>query len=53
MLMAHQQTTIAAEGERRLRATEFRPLLFSDDHTSEGFLAPLDNGNICQGGIIC
>jgi hypothetical protein len=29
-----------------LSATPFKPLLFSDDHTSEGFLAPLNDGRI-------
>src|SRR5665648_240696 len=34
------------EKEYTVYISPFKPLLFSDDHTSEGFLAPLDNGRI-------
>ncbi|MBS3772474.1 MAG: hypothetical protein KGY69_19640, partial [Bacteroidales bacterium] len=29
-----------------LHTTSFKPLLYSEDHTSEGFLAPLEDGRI-------
>lgn len=29
-----------------IHTTSFKPLLYSEDHTSEGFLVPLENGNI-------
>jgi hypothetical protein len=34
------------EEEYSFCVTPFKPLLFSDDHTSEGFLAPLSDGRI-------
>ncbi|MFO7775092.1 MAG: sialidase family protein [Candidatus Hydrogenedentota bacterium] len=36
----------ATASEWDLRHTEYEEVLFSDDHVSEGFLAPLDNGEI-------
>ena len=34
------------EKEYTVYVSPFKPVLFSDDHTSEGFLAPLDDGRI-------
>lgn len=34
------------EEDWNLHVSSFRPVLFSDDHVSEGFLAPLDDGRI-------
>jgi len=36
----------AAENEWQLRHTDYEEVLFGEDHMSEGFLAPLDNGDI-------
>jgi hypothetical protein len=35
-----------ADKEKSFRVTGFGEVLFNDDHNSEGFLAPLSNGNI-------
>ncbi len=37
---------IPGEKEYAIYVSPFKPVLFSDDHTSEGFLAPLDDGRI-------
>jgi len=42
----HNQTDKEREEEYNLCVSPFKPLLFSEDHTSEGFLAPLDDGRI-------
>ncbi len=46
LLLALSQSAVAANEEGTLRTTEIKPVLFSDDHTSEGFLAPLADGRI-------
>lgn len=37
---------IPAENEYTVYVSPFKPLLFIDDHVSEGFLAPLDDGRV-------
>ncbi len=45
-VMTWDMEASAVDDEWTLRHTEYKELLFGDDHTSEGFLAPLDNGDI-------
>ncbi len=40
------QQTAASDEEWRLSHTEYGQVLYGDDHTSEGFLAPLQDGRI-------
>ena len=42
----NQKIDKESEKEYNLCVSPFKPLLFSEDHTSEGFLAPLDDGRI-------
>lgn len=37
---------LASDEEWKMRITDFKPALFTDDHVSEGFLAPLEDGRI-------
>ncbi len=46
VLTACNQRESASDGEWILQMTEFKPALFSDDHVSEGFLAPLEDSRI-------
>jgi len=46
VVVALSQNIIAANDEWTLHTTEIKPVLFSDDHTAEGVLAPLADGRI-------
>ena len=46
LIMACGGNAAKAEDQPDLRVTDYQAVLFGDDHTSEGFLAPLNDGRI-------